>query len=60
MATTAEGVETREQLCALAEAGCSGIQGYLFSRPVPLRDIPAMLRTMPPIADLLRQAALVA
>ena len=41
MATTAEGVETREQLCALALAGCSGIQGYLFSRPVPLRDIPA-------------------
>ena len=60
MATTAEGVETREQLCALAEAGCSGIQGYLFSRPVPLRDIPTMLRTMPLVADLLRQTALVA
>jgi diguanylate cyclase (GGDEF)-like protein len=60
MATTAEGVETREQLCALAEAGCSDIQGYLFSRPVPLGDIPAMLRTMPMVADLLRQAVLVA
>jgi diguanylate cyclase (GGDEF)-like protein len=60
MTTTAEGVETREQLCALAEAGCSHIQGYLFSRPVPLRDIPAMLRSMPLVADLLRQASLVA
>jgi diguanylate cyclase (GGDEF)-like protein len=60
MATTAEGVETREQLCALALAGCSGIQGYLFSRPVPLRDIPAMLRTLPPVEDLLRPTALVA
>ncbi len=60
MATTAEGVETREQLCALALAGCSDIQGYLFSRPVSLRDIPAMLRSMPQVADLLHQAALVA
>lgn len=60
MAVTAEGVETREQLCALALAGCSDIQGYLFSQPVPLGDIPAMLRSMPMVADLLRQVALVA
>ncbi|HVC63221.1 MAG TPA: EAL domain-containing protein [Acetobacteraceae bacterium] len=60
MATTAEGVETREQLCALALAGCSDIQRYLFSRPVPLRDIPAMLGSMPLVADLLPQASLVA
>jgi diguanylate cyclase (GGDEF)-like protein len=60
MATTAEGVETRAQLCALALAGCSDIQGYLFSRPVPLRDIPAMLRSMPLVADLLPLASLVA
>jgi EAL domain-containing protein (putative c-di-GMP-specific phosphodiesterase class I) len=60
MATTAEGVETREQFCALVEAGCSDIQGYLFSRPIPLREIPAMLQTMPRVADLLQQARLVA
>jgi diguanylate cyclase (GGDEF)-like protein len=60
MATTAEGVETREQLYALAEAGCSDIQGYLFSRPVRLQDIPALLRTMPVVTELLSQASLVA
>ena len=34
MATTAEGVETREQLDLLMSAGCSEIQGYLFSPAV--------------------------
>ena len=53
MATTAEGVETPEQLRALAQAGCSNIQGYLFSRPVPLSEIPAMLRSMPTARALL-------
>jgi diguanylate cyclase (GGDEF)-like protein len=60
MATTAEGVETRDQLRTLALAGCSAVQGYLFSRPLPLRDIPAMLRSLPVVTDLLRQTALVA
>ena len=54
MATTAEGVETREQLRALARAGCSDIQGYLFSRPVPQREIPALLHSMPKPAELMR------
>jgi hypothetical protein len=53
MATTAEGVETHEQLISLALAGCTHVQGYLFSRPVPQNAVAALLRSMPTIADLL-------
>ena len=35
MAITAEGVQTRQQLETLERAGCTEIQGYLFSGPVP-------------------------
>ena len=31
-----EGVETEEQLSLLQKLRCDGVQGYLFSRPVPL------------------------
>lgn len=34
--TTAEGVETKSQLCALKEFGCDEIQGYLIGRPKQL------------------------
>jgi EAL domain-containing protein (putative c-di-GMP-specific phosphodiesterase class I) len=44
MATTAEGVETREQLEALIDAGCSEVQGYLFSPAVPAEAVPALLQ----------------
>jgi diguanylate cyclase (GGDEF)-like protein len=53
MATTAEGVETSDQLRALALAGCSDIQGYLFSRPVPESAILDLLRTIPTVGELL-------
>jgi diguanylate cyclase (GGDEF)-like protein/PAS domain S-box-containing protein len=39
----AEGVETRDQLDFLFEAGCRELQGYYFSHPVPLADIETML-----------------
>jgi diguanylate cyclase (GGDEF)-like protein len=51
--TTAEGVETTEQLRALANAGCSNIQGYLFSAPVPGAEITKLMQTMPTVAELL-------
>ena len=35
MRTTAEGVETADQLEAVRSAGCNEIQGFFFSRPVP-------------------------
>jgi EAL domain-containing protein (putative c-di-GMP-specific phosphodiesterase class I) len=42
--TTAEGVETKEQLDILREEGCVETQGYYFSRPVPASDIARILR----------------
>jgi EAL domain-containing protein (putative c-di-GMP-specific phosphodiesterase class I) len=42
--TTAEGVETKEQLDILREEGCVETQGYYFSRPLPAPDIARMLR----------------
>jgi hypothetical protein len=35
MITTAEGVETEQQLDILRSDGCMQAQGYLFSRPKP-------------------------
>ena len=39
MTTTAEGVETEEQLRRLCDAGCTEAQGYLFDEPRPVADI---------------------
>jgi len=39
MTATAEGVETNEQLDRITAEGCTEMQGYLFSRPLPARDI---------------------
>jgi diguanylate cyclase (GGDEF)-like protein len=35
MATTAEGVETEDQLDAVRREGCTEVQGYFFSPPLP-------------------------
>src|SRR4030081_1211399 len=39
MTATAEGVETREQLDKITSEGCNEMQGFLFSRPLPAREI---------------------
>jgi EAL domain-containing protein (putative c-di-GMP-specific phosphodiesterase class I) len=39
MTTTAEGVETQDQLDRIAAEGCTEMQGFLFSRPIPEREI---------------------
>ncbi|MGA2287660.1 putative bifunctional diguanylate cyclase/phosphodiesterase [Bradyrhizobium sp.] len=41
--TIAEGVETEAQLERLALEGCTEVQGYLYSRPVPADQVPALL-----------------
>jgi diguanylate cyclase (GGDEF)-like protein/PAS domain S-box-containing protein len=43
MCTTAEGVETEEQLERLRSEGCTEVQGYLFSRPKPAAEIGLLL-----------------
>jgi EAL domain-containing protein (putative c-di-GMP-specific phosphodiesterase class I) len=43
IATTAEGVETKEQLALLRSEGCTEVQGYLFSPPRPASDVEKML-----------------
>jgi diguanylate cyclase (GGDEF)-like protein len=44
MSTTAEGVETEEQLHRLRAEGCTEVQGYLFSAPVPAKKLAGLMR----------------
>jgi EAL domain-containing protein (putative c-di-GMP-specific phosphodiesterase class I) len=40
----AEGVETEGQFDLLREKRCDEMQGYLFSKPVPVEDVAELLR----------------
>jgi diguanylate cyclase (GGDEF)-like protein/PAS domain S-box-containing protein len=42
MSTTAEGVETEEELAMIRGLGCRKIQGYLFGRPMSAHDARAL------------------
>ena len=42
MKTTAEGIEETSQADGLRSMGCDTGQGYLFSRPVPARDLSSL------------------
>ncbi len=44
LTVTAEGVETTGQMSALADAGCNQLQGYLFSKAVPLERLGDWMR----------------
>ncbi len=43
MQTTAEGVETNDQLASVRAEGCTEVQGYLFGKPQPGKEIAALL-----------------
>ena len=41
--STAEGVETKEQLASLTSEGCNEFQGFLYSKPQPAGEIQQLL-----------------
>jgi diguanylate cyclase (GGDEF)-like protein/PAS domain S-box-containing protein len=43
MVTTAEGVETKEQLNVIKSEGCTEMQGFYFSKAVPAHEIAKLL-----------------
>jgi predicted signal transduction protein with EAL and GGDEF domain len=57
MLTTAEGVETAEQLSQLRMEKCNEVQGYLFSPPVDPSQIPQLLERWNGIVVLGKQRA---
>jgi EAL domain-containing protein (putative c-di-GMP-specific phosphodiesterase class I) len=46
MTTTAEGVETEEQVRCLDLEGCIEVQGYLYSKPVPRDEVAGLLASL--------------
>jgi EAL domain-containing protein (putative c-di-GMP-specific phosphodiesterase class I) len=49
--TTAEGVETLEQLNKLREEGCTEVQGYLFSHPRPASELRLLIEELQHIGN---------
>ena len=43
MTTTAEGVETQQQLDQMRAEGCTEVQGYFYSKPLPASDVAQLL-----------------
>ena len=69
MQTTAEGVETAEELQLVRDLGCSLVQGYIFGRPMPPEEarelaakgaatLPAALPAREPRMRIIRAALL--
>jgi diguanylate cyclase (GGDEF)-like protein len=56
MSTTAEGIETAEQLERVREAGCTEGQGFLFARPKPSHELAHVFEAAaPPHLRVVRQ-----
>ena len=49
--SVAEGVETEAQLELLTRYRCTRFQGYLFSKPLPAAEVPALLQADSRMAD---------
>ena len=49
--TTAEGVETKEQLARLTLEGCDEVQGFLFSPPRPAKELQRLFNEFAPRAE---------
>jgi predicted signal transduction protein with EAL and GGDEF domain len=57
METTAEGVETAEQFDILANEGCTNVQGFHVSKPVPAGEVPRLIARYAPEGELQARAA---
>jgi diguanylate cyclase (GGDEF)-like protein len=49
--TTAEGVETKEQLARLTSEGCNEVQGFLFSPPRPAAELQRLFGELAPRSE---------
>jgi diguanylate cyclase (GGDEF)-like protein len=52
MDTTAEGVETIEELALIRRLGCSQVQGFVFARPMPAAEALALAGESRPSAEV--------
>jgi len=57
--TTAEGIETAEQLVMLKALGCDDVQGYLIARPMPAGEVMPYLSRIRGEAETLAHGTLV-
>ena len=57
METTAEGVETEEQLDLVRREGCTEAQGFYFSRPLPSKELAHFLGEREPRVSARRRAS---
>ncbi|GHD15590.1 hypothetical protein GCM10016234_22690 [Tianweitania populi] len=58
MKTTAEGVETEEQLAAIRLEGCTHVQGYFTGRPMAAADASALLTQPRRVAEIIEEEGL--